>query len=313
MVAEQRQLRALEQRLVDEDQVTVLPVVESVGQPAFAREAQHVAGGPARHVEHRRVIRIHHPPGILPRVPEQERLVFIVGVDVGVPVQMVGRQVREHADHGGDARRVVQLVRGGLEGDPRRRARMERHLAQRPSDVPRHLGLEAELSQQVPDDVRHGGLAVRAGDGDVPDALERAKRQLELGDHRSAGGARGHERRRGGRDAGTRHDQGGPGDAFEVVPAGLHVRPGGLERRRDLLDLRRGGPIRGIDRRVMRAQQPGRRVAAAPEAEHRHFALPPEFGCHRSLRVVRATKAQRMPRIQKRTTTWDSFHPFSSK
>jgi len=43
--------------------------------------------------------------------------------------------------------------------------------------------------------------------------------------------------------------------------------------------------------------------AAAPETDDRDFAVPPRVVSHRNLRVVSATNAHRMPRIQKRTTT----------
>ena len=69
------------------------------------------------------------------RVPEHQRLVAEVLVDAVVPIEMIRRQIRQHADARIDARRIVQLERRHLERDPVRRRRRQRQLGERRADV----------------------------------------------------------------------------------------------------------------------------------------------------------------------------------
>ena len=78
----------------------------------------------------------------------------------------------------------------------------------------------------------------------------------------------------------------------------------------DRLTARR---IRRVHPRPAPSQELRRGHPAATESQHRHLAGR-EVACrHRSLSVASATNAQRMPRIQNRTTTCVSFQPIISK
>ena len=168
-------------------------------------------------------------------------------------------------------------------------------------------------AQQMADQRGSGRLAVRPRDRDVAHALEHAQRHLDLAHDRHLRRARGRERRRIGRHAGARDHDGRTRDALEIVRA----RNGIDARVAELLGAGCGGRIAAAIRRVhahaLAREQHRRADAAAPEADDRCLARPPLRGNHRSLSVLRATSAESTPRIQNRTTTCDSCHPFSSK
>ena len=80
-----------------------------------------------------------------------------------------------------------------------------------------------------------------------------------------------------------------------------------------LLQCRRIGSVRRVDARLARTQQPNDGFSAPGEPDDGYLAPQPLVRHHRSFNVVRATNAQRMPSIQKRTTTCVSVHPDNSK
>ena len=117
--------------------------------------------------------------------------------------------------------------------------------------------------------------------------------------------------------------QGGDaGDPPEVVAAQVDIRAERLECL--------GAPprpaivreIRDVDAAVLLEREPGRGITARAEAEDGDPGRDVPDGrpggpCrrprHRTFRVLSATRAERIPRIQNRTTTCDSAHPAFSK
>ena len=71
--------------------------------------------------------------------------------------------------------------------------------------------------------------------------------------------------------------------------------------------------VRGVHAHAVAAEQHRGGAPALAQADDGDLAPAPLPRDHRSLSVVSAMNAQRIPRIQKRTTTWVSSHPFISK
>ena len=266
------------------------------------REAAGHAGNALRHLLHGGVVEIRHPVRRRVRVPEEQRLVGEVLVDARVPIEVVRRQVRQHAGARVDARRVVQLERRHLERDPRRRRRRQRELGERRADVARRRREPAEALQEMADERGRGGLAVRSGDGDVGELGQKAQPDLDLAHDVDARVPRRNERRRVGRNTRARDDERRARDALEVVTAEVHgdvVRPqlGGGR-----LELRRRAEVRRVDPLAGASQQARGRSAAPRQAHDRDLSLQP-FWLHRQFRKARhaSTKlesAQRKERAQ---------------
>jgi len=222
---------------------------------------------------------------------------------------------------------VVQMIRGHVEED--RHGGMERyapleleaaHLDYCPvvllgaagvadeggADVSADKDSPAALPQDVADERRGRGLPVGAGDGDEGRA-EKASREFQLAEDRDA------RLRRRGKDGIRRRHAGGGND--EVYPRkNLRIVRGGLHPRQ-----RRGGQGLGIHVRSRHF---------CPPAEEKLRRGQPRFGqpddgdvlslqfhncAYLNFRVLRATRARRMEMIQKRTMTFGSAQPFSSK
>ena len=154
--------------------VPVLSIVERIAEPPLAAEPQQVSRDAARAISSAAAssaFTTQCEADVAFR--NRSDLSAIIRLDVGVPVEVVGREVGQHANRRRDRRRVVQLVRGHLERDPRRRVRLERDLAQRRADVSRDRDFVAKAAQQVTDDRRDGRLSVRSRDGDITDVRAR--------------------------------------------------------------------------------------------------------------------------------------------
>src|SRR5688500_6166814 len=158
-----------------------------------------------------------------------------------------------------------------------------------------------------------GRRAVRAGDGDRPGTWQEVERDLDLADDGDSSCVRGRERRRGRGNAGTRHDERRLRDTGEIVATDIDIGAGSAERGRGVVDRRPLPCVRDIDADAFPAEQRRDAASALPEADDRDLTGAPGGRDHRSFSVVRATNAQRIPRIQKRTTTWVSRQPFISK
>ena len=92
---------------------------------------------------------------------------------------------------------------------------------------------------------------------------------------------------------------------------GMHAKLAKLLRL--VQESRCDAQVRGVHARAGAPQEPRHRHAAAAEPDHRDFAVRQQLPYHLSLIVLSARNAQRIPRIQNRTTTFVSGHPFSSK
>jgi len=108
VVAEQMQVVTRDQRLAADVEHASLGVVPGIRR--FGEREQHSApSDPAREIEHQPVIRIEHPDVALGCVAKQQSLVGVVRLRRGIAVQVIGREVREHADFGREVGAVVQL------------------------------------------------------------------------------------------------------------------------------------------------------------------------------------------------------------
>ena len=236
-------------------------------------------------------------------VAEEHRLVGVVLVDRRITIEMVGAQIRHHTDCRVDAGRVVELERRYLQGDPVGSTVAQCDLRQRDADVARRDGVEAKPAKQVRGERGHRRLAVRSGDRNVAQRRDGVKRDLDLADDRQAGFTCPLERRRGGRNTGAGHDQRrfarcAPGRGAPVSTS----TPNGRSRPRSC-PRPTAARVGRVYARALAREQRGNRRPALAETDDGDLADTPDVGNHRSLSVVRARNAQRIPRIQNRVTT----------
>ena len=126
-----------------------------------------------------------------PRGLDQARLQGRVVLDGAVPVEVIGRDVEQHADAGIERRRQLDLEGRHLDDvepiDGRRLQRQDRR-----ADVAAHLHVAAGRAQDVGDQRRGGRLAVGAGNGDERRVGRQlgalAAEQLDVADDLDAGG-----------------------------------------------------------------------------------------------------------------------------
>ena len=146
-----------------------------------------------------------------------------LGIDVVleavvVAVQVVGRDVHQHADVGPEAVHAVELERAQLEHVPVVVARGDA-VGEALADVAAQGDVHPGVAHDLVDERRRGSLAVRAGDADAARTAHVAARELHLGDHRNAPLADApHDGRRVG-NAGRLDDLRGLQDALLAVAA----------------------------------------------------------------------------------------------
>lgn len=131
-----------------------------------------------------------------------------------------------------------------------------------------------------------------------------------------AGIARRDDRRRLGLDPRADDDEGRTCDALELVQPDVDADSRTLQHARAILHTLRRARIGDVHAIAARAEQRRRGRAALAQADHGDLAgdaIRQWTGGHRILSVLSATNAQRIPMIQKRTTTCDSVHPSISK
>ena len=224
-----------------------------------------------------------------PAFREQPPLGGEVAAKPAVPVEVIGREVGEDADVGGERAREVGLVARKLEHDDvllARRVEVE-HAA---ADVAGQMRPAPRLHEDVVKKRGGGGLAVRAGDADHPWRLalvpERAEEQADVVVHRHARVPRGADR---GMRRGVEMRDAWRGDERRHA-----LERAGLRRvaYREPLGLRRRPPLRA----VVPGHHPGapgpqrarRGEAGSPEAQHRdRFALVSGNGDHRPAAMSR--------------------------
>ena len=102
-------------------------------------------------------------------------------------------------------------------------------------------------------------------------------------------------------------------DAGKVMTACIDDCADVSQLARNVFDRMRGSGIRNVHSLAVSEQQLGDRRAALAKTENCNFAFLVHSGCHLSFSVLSAKNAQRIPRIQNRTTTWLSSQPPFSK
>ncbi len=126
-----------------------------------ARVDEPVAGG---HVAHDAHLRVH-----------------VVLEAVVVAVEVVGRDVRQHADMSAEVVHAVELERAQLQHIPVVATRGH-GVGEALADVAAQRHVQPRVAQDLVDERRGGRLAVRPGDADALRAVEVAARELHLGD-----------------------------------------------------------------------------------------------------------------------------------
>ena len=190
----------------------------------------------------------------------------------------------------------------------------ERNLRERRTDISCGDRIDTERTKHMRDQRRHGALAVGAGDGHDPRVGEGAERNLHFTHDRHAGRSGPHQWWRVGRHAWADHGKGGVRNPLQIVPACLGLNPECAQLGGRVLHSVGCGRVGGIHAPALAMQQSGHRNAAAREADHGRLTVAHRRHPHYlSFSVPSATNAQKMPRIQKRTTTLFSGQPRSSK
>src|SRR5688500_1278425 len=120
-----------------------------------------------------------------------------------------------------------------------------------------------------------------------------------------------------GRNSGTdNHERGAP-DAIEVVPANLCLDPAGAQIIRARRECGSAVGVRRVDPITVFSEELRHSAPASGETNNGDLSCcgrrQVHHRAHRNFSVLSAMKAANTPRIQKRTTTWASSHPFTSK
>ena len=111
--------------------------------------------------------------------------IHVVLETVVVTVEVVGRDVRQHADMGAEPEHAVELERAQLQYVPVVIAGSDR-VGETLADIAAEGYVVAGVAQDLVDERRSGRLAVRAGDADRPGFAQVAARELHFGDDRNA-------------------------------------------------------------------------------------------------------------------------------
>ena len=151
-------------------------------------------------VEHRDVV------GLL--TGEHPELGLGVRLQRAVPIEMVGRDVEQHADAGSQLVDVLELEARQLAHDPRALAQLTNEARDGVADVAGHRARNSSGLEHRAGQARRGRLAVRAGDPD-PRVLrsEQPEGQLDLAPDGHARGASSGDDGRRARDAGALHQE----------------------------------------------------------------------------------------------------------
>ena len=173
--------------------------------------------------------------------------------------------------------------------------------------LPASTAFSAEAAQEMADERRRRGLAVGAGDGDDARSLEISRGaisiSLTIGTPASRAAASGGRRAERSRDSTTTSDarairaRSWPpsrpiGAESSAACSRCPSTAESIRSRTHRLAVRRRAEARATAVRSCRAR--ARRSRPSGDCSR----------CHLSFSVLSATKAQRIPRIQKRTTTW---------
>ena len=143
----------------------------------------------ARQLEHRRIVGVDHREVARVLVLEDPRLRRAVRLDVGMPIEVVGRKIQHHRDPRMERVDLLELKAARLDDVKRVRRRLGHLRAQRRADVAADGHLESGRLEHPPGQRRRRRLALGAGDRDHP-ALQPSRRELDLRDHRDAAIAR---------------------------------------------------------------------------------------------------------------------------
>ncbi len=232
--------------------------------------------------------------------PQQQRLRIHVGLEVGVPVQMVRGQVQDQRHVRPEGVRGLELERGDLE---HRHVQRASHQPERgASDVAGGLRPQPRRPQHRRQQLRGRALAVGSGH-------RRHRHRERLGGELHVPG---HPLRVGG-PALARHTRARNHQVpvVQVRKRSSHAQRHALAQR--LEALQRGGRalVRRHHARPALRQEGGGAAAAASQAQHEH-ASSGEIPHQRSFREERATSPRMIETIQKRTTICCSGQPFCS-
>ena len=285
------------------------------------RGVLHLARGASTEHERLGLIGIQHAPVAGALVGEDARLGPGVAVEVGMPIQMVGRQVEQRRNPRMEGVGRLELEAAGFDdmqrvGCGRGHVRAERH-----ADVAAHQHRVARGLEHLADERRGRRLPLRAGDGDEA-ALQPTRGQLQFADDRHTSRAGSCQFGQLGRHAGARHDQIHRREEARVVPAEVE-RHAGPAKPIGLRTVRH--PVGERHNRAARHEQLRSGASAARGAHHEHTPSghrerrrlrPGREGRrhgHRSFNVVRLKSANRIATMRKRVITLGSLQPMSSK
>ena len=185
VLAEQREIPALEKRRTQHDELVGARIKARFRVFTHGKRVL-VASDISRHPHHRSIVVIYHPHRVSIGVREQTPLVSVILFDARVPVEVIRTQIRQHADHRFEARRIVQLEGGHLERNPFRCLLASGYLGERRSNVAGFDRLQVEATQKVSYQGSRRSLTVGSGDGDDARFLEKVERHLDLACDRDA-------------------------------------------------------------------------------------------------------------------------------
>ncbi len=271
--------------------------------------------GRQRQLRRRLIVRIHHRHVLRRLVLENARLRRHIPLETPMPVQMVRRDVQDRSDMRAKALDRLQLETRYLQHAPTLFARTLHQFGHRSSDVAPHLDRLPRPGQHLSAQRRRGRLPVGSRDrDDLP--FQKPRRQLHLAHDRDPQPPRLLQPRRITRHPRAHHDQVLHAERPLPVAAGLdrHSRIQQSSAARPATALPDASPIPSPARPAARRTAPTPRpICPVPPPVRACPRSPACVSAYLSFNVVSANSANTSAAIQKRTITFDSLHPSSSK
>ena len=277
--------------------------------PADRTEADDGTARQRLHLPTCRVVAVQHCEVPRALAVQDSRLRCGVLFEGSVAVQMVGRDVEDDCHAAAEGRARLELEAGELQDVPVVRLRRLHDLQHGRADVAGERARHARRAQHVVGERGRGRLSVGSGDADDAPPQDIGGK-LQLPAHGDAPLARADQAGQVPGHAGRRDHQ-ILGQHQLVRVAAVADRRGQRVQRLGIAAEALAGTAVGCgDDCALTGEKARRRPPGPAQADHQRSLA---VDVHRSFSVLSASSAQAKPAIQKRTITFDSAQPSSSK